>query len=117
MVWDGIERRRFVRVKLSVKADISGKGQAMISTCAEDISEGGMKVTIGEELEKSSSVNLEIYLRQEPIKCKGKVVRVKKIESPYLKHGVVFDTGIEFQDLSQEDKTTIRSLVTNIKRP
>ena len=116
MTWDGIERRRFVRVKLSVKTDISPDKETMISTCAEDISEGGLKVTVGEELEKGAIVDLEIYLRQDPIRCKGKVVRVNKIESSYLKHGVVFDIGIEFHEMTEDDKSAIKGLISNIKR-
>ena len=116
MIWDGIERRRFVRVKLSVKTDIRHGDQSMIAACAEDISEGGIKVTIDQELNVSSIVDLEIYLQREPIKCKGKIVRVNKIESQYLKHGVAFDVGIKFEEMSEEDRITIKNLVANLRR-
>ena len=111
MIWDGIERRKFVRVQFSFPANIIADNKVMVSACAEDISEEGIKIITSEELEISSIVDLEIYLGTKPIVCKGRVVRVKKIESEHLKHGVVFDTGIEMQKLKEEDKLMIKKLI------
>ena len=116
MIWDGIERRKFVRVQFSFPANIIADNKLMLSACAEDISEEGIKIVTAEELEISSIIDLEIYLGEKPIVCKGKVVRVKKIESEHLRHGVVFDTGIEMQNLSQEDKLAVKNIVDALKQ-
>ena len=112
MIWDGIERRKFVRVQFSFPANIIADNKVMLSACAEDISEEGIRIVTAEELELSSIIDLEIYLAEKPIICKGKVVRVKKIESEHLRHGVVFDTGIEIQDFSEEDKLAIKNIIS-----
>jgi len=78
--WDGIERRRFIRVKLHCQTNIYGGPDIIISTYAEDISQKGLKVSIKRELKHSSLVDLEIYLRENPIICKGKIAWVRKIE-------------------------------------
>ena len=116
MIWDGIERRRFVRVAFSFPAGISVDKQTMISACAEEISEGGIKVTTAEGVQASTIVDLEIHLGEKPITCKGKIVRVRKIESKHLKHGIVYDIGIEFKDMKEKDKETVRSVVAAKKR-
>ena len=116
MIWDGIERRRFVRVKVSFRTDIYDDKEATISTSAEDISEVGIRVAIKEGLKVSSLVDLEIYLTEAPLICKGKVIWTKKVEAEYLKDKVIFDTGIEFQDLKEEDRLTIKHLVDSQKQ-
>jgi len=115
MIWDGIERRKFTRVRFSFPANIIADNKVMVSACAEDISEGGVRVITAEELGVSSIVDLEIYLGEKPIVCKGKVVRVKKIESKNLKYGIVFDTGIELKGLKEEDRLVIEDFVTTLK--
>lgn len=115
MPWDGIERRRFVRVKLHCKTSISDEQGAVISTYAEEISQKGIKVSIKRELKRSSMVDLEIYLREEPIVCKGKVVWVRKVEGDYLEGGVVYDTGIELREVSQDDKRLIKQFIIQKK--
>ena len=115
MIWDGIERRKFLRVHFSFPANIIADNKVMVSACVEDISEEGLKIITSEELEISSIIDLEIYLGDRLIVCKGKVVRVKKVESTHLKHGVVFDTGIEMQNLKKEDKLAIKKLVASMQ--
>lgn len=116
IAWDGIERRRFVRVKLHYKTNISDEQGLIISTYAEEISQRGMKVSIKRELKRSCKLALEIYLREEPIICKGKVVWAKKIESDCLECGVVYDTGIELYDLKDEDKRLIKQFIAQKKQ-
>lgn len=113
--WDGIERRRFIRVKLRCQTNISETKDSAISTYAEDISQKGMKVSIKRELKLSSIVDLEIYLRQEPIICKGKIVWVRRIESDYLEGGLVYDVGIELREVKQEDKRLIKQFIAQKK--
>ncbi len=116
MTWDGIDRRRFIRVEVFFPADINNAEKHKISTCVEELSEGGIKVALKEELKVSSVVDLEIYLREKPVVCKGKISWVKRVEADYLKDGVTFQTGIEIQDVKEEDKRTIKNIVVAMKR-
>tara|TARA_B100000315_G_scaffold246892_1_gene274818 strand:+ start:437 stop:799 length:363 start_codon:yes stop_codon:yes gene_type:complete len=111
MSWDGIDRRRFVRVKVSFKAHIYDEERTIISTYAEELSQKGIKVSIKKELKRKTLVDLEIYVRDEPIICRGKIVWVKKIEGSYLESGFIFDIGIELQELKEEDKKYIKSFI------
>src|SRR4030042_7006110 len=104
IAWDGIERRRFVRVKVYFKTHIYDAEKASIITFAEEMSAKGMKVSIQRELKRSLVVDLEIYLREVPIACKGRVAWAKRVEGASLESGIVFDTGIEFRELSPEDQ-------------
>ena len=114
-VWDGIEKRRFVRVRLHCTANIKDLDGLSISTYAEEISEKGVKVSIKRQLQRLTRLELEIYLRPEPLICKGKVVWVKKTEGDYLEGGVIFDTGIELYDLKEEDKKLLKKLVVQAR--
>jgi len=44
--WDGIERRRFIRVKVHCQTNIADAEDNTISTYAEDLSQKGLKVSI-----------------------------------------------------------------------
>jgi PilZ domain len=115
IAWDGIERRRFIRIKLHCTASITDSKGVTISTYAEEVSEKGVKVSIKRELKRLTKVSLEIYLREDPVICQGKVAWVRKIEGEYLEGGVVFDTGIELIGLKEEDKQLIKSLILQKK--
>ena len=114
--WDGIDRRRFVRVRVSFKAHVYDPERVTVLAYAEEISQRGVRLSIKKELKASSTVDLDIFLREEPIKCKGKVVWVKKVEGEYLEGGFIFDVGIELRDLSQKDKQIIKTFVLRKKK-
>jgi len=67
-------------------------------------------------LKRLSKVDLEIYLREEPIVCKGKIAWVRKIEGDYLEGGVVYDTGIELRDINQDDQRLIKQFIVQKKQ-
>ncbi|MBU2265893.1 MAG: PilZ domain-containing protein, partial [Candidatus Omnitrophica bacterium] len=96
MQWDGLNRRRFVRVQYPFTVHIYLPDRPPISTYTEDVSEGGIKVTVRENIPLEVSVDLEIYLRSEPIICKGKVTWVGERISQYLEGVKLYDTGFEF---------------------
>ena len=117
MVWDSINRRRFVRIIFPFTTHIYPSQKEAITTYTENISIGGIKVTIKRELAVSSIVDLKVYLRKEPITCKGKIAWVKKRESEYLEEdNVFFDIGIEFQDIKEEDKIIIKDRIDELRK-
>ena len=116
MVWEGIEKRRFVRANYPCIIVVFTPQEHSISTHTENIGAGGVRVIIEEKLEVNAMVGLEIFLYKEiqPIACKGKIVWVVEKESLYRKNLIFFDIGIEFHDIKDEDKLTIKNLVEAI---
>ena len=111
MIWNGIEKRRFVRANFPCKITIYMPSQHIISTHTENIGAGGVRVVISERLDTSSEVGLEIKLGEEPIRCQGRVVWA--IESDDTSEGkpLSYDTGIEFYQINEEDRSVINNFV------
>jgi len=107
MSWDKIDRRRFIRIKFPFTIHLYPTGEPPISAYTEDISAGGIKVTVHQELKVSSLVNLEVYVKLRPIVCKGKVIWINKRESEFLEGEIFFDIGMEFQGLNPEEREAI----------
>ena len=111
MNWDGRENRRFIRVTFPYTIIIRSPLSHAISTYTENISEGGVRVVITEELPLASQAELEIYLGNDPVSCQGKIVWVKGRESLVLEDIIVFDTGIEFCEVNSLSRDKIRAHV------
>jgi len=114
MQWDGINRRRFIRLNYPFTIHIYLPGKPAISTYTEDISEGGVKVTIKEDISQVAAAKLEIYLRAEPVVCEGKVQWVKERVSRYLEGVKLYDTGIEFSQVNPADRKIIKGQVEEV---
>jgi len=114
MRWDKIDRRRFVRIKFPFTIHIYFPEEPPISAYTENISTGGIKVTVRQELRISSLVNLEIYLKLRSIDCKGKIIWANRRESAYLEGEYFYDTGMELQDLKPEDKEAIKERLEKV---
>jgi Tfp pilus assembly protein PilZ len=107
---DGIERRRAQRVYAGfveyclVEDESSKKYQAM----AENISTSGICIYSSDEIKTNALLLITIYLfdGSNPIESKGKVAWTRP--STYLnidkKH---FDVGVEFVEISTEDRDRI----------
>ena len=83
-------------------------GKSPISAYTEDISAGGVKVTVHQKLKISSLVDLEIYVKLRPIVCKGKVIWINRRESDFLEGEIFFDIGLKFQGLKPEEEEAIK---------
>ncbi len=111
MVWDGKEKRRFVRANLPCKIIIYTPREHTIITHTENIGAGGVRVILDEDLNISSVVGLEIFLYDEPIECEGRIVwTIEKEESETPGIGR-YDTGIEFYKISDKDRDVINNFV------
>lgn len=114
MSWDKIDRRRFLRIKFPFTMHLYRTGKPPISAYTEDISVGGIKVTVHQELEVSSIVDLEVYVKLRPIVCKGKVIWINRRESEFLEGEIFFDIGMEFQGLKPEEEDAIKERLDRI---
>jgi len=113
-IWDGVNRRRFIRVQYPFTVHIYLPGEQALSTYTEDISFGGIKVTMKQAIPKATLVELELYLRTDPIICKGKVSWVKQRQSQFLEDTIIHDLGIEFSKVKAGDKKSIKKHVEGL---
>ncbi|MCF7894472.1 MAG: PilZ domain-containing protein [Candidatus Omnitrophica bacterium] len=109
---DPRERRRFRRVSFPCKIYILTAPLHVIKCKTENIGAGGVRVLIDENLPVSTTVGLELYLSQKLIKCRGKVVWI--VERKDQKKGPKFDIGLEFHQISSEDRETIDIFVKSL---
>jgi len=116
MKWDGINRRRFIRVNFPFTLHIYPHEHPPISAYTEDVSEGGLATTLEEKLPVASEVVLEIHAGEEPVTCKGKIVWVRERESEYLPGKFFYDTGIAFVKISEQAINIIRNCVEELER-
>ena len=115
MNWDSSERRKFVRAKFPCEITLPQSGDRLISTHVENISAGGIRIIIDQKLEVSSPVVIDIYgVRENPITCQGKVIWSFTRENPHQKDIALFDIGIEFSQIADEDLSEIKRVIASI---
>jgi c-di-GMP-binding flagellar brake protein YcgR len=111
MHYDGIEKRRFHRVRCPCKILIHDIPKHTIATHTENISAGGARVITEEKIDNNSIVDIEIKLKEDTIICKGKIVWVVDRHSPYKKGIIYHDTGIEFHEIKDEQRSIIHNFI------
>ncbi len=116
MEQDYVDKRRFIRRKFPFTVYISSSLIPVISTYTQDISEGGIKVTIQKGLKTSSLVDLKVFIKQTVVECQGKIAWVNKRESQVLEDKTLFDVGIQFENISDEYKTLVERQVEILSR-
>ena len=89
--------------------------EQVVDTCTENIGSGGICIILDDSFELFEDVALEIFIDDEkPLICTGTVVWVVKKHPVGKVQKVSFDTGIEFLNISQEDKKKIVRLVEKL---
>jgi c-di-GMP-binding flagellar brake protein YcgR len=114
MVWNGIEKRRFVRANLPCKIIVYTPTEHIIITHTENIGAGGVRVILDECLNISSIVGLEIFLDDEPIKCESRIVWVIEKETSNIAKDRRWDTGVEFYKIDEEDRNIVNNFVEGV---
>jgi len=115
MMWEGIDKRKFPRVKYRCKLRIAEKGkEEVFDTFTENIGAGGICVTLVKEFDLFKSAKLELSMSEgKVITCDGTIVWVIRRKGPD-KEGNEYDIGIEFIDISDEDRQAIVRLVDEL---
>lgn len=111
------EKRKFPRGNFFCKITaIFGERLLVFNSYTENISEGGVKVFLEEKLNISTVVDMELSLAndEEPIKCKGELIWVQEIPPDQTEKESLFDTGIKFIEINEQDKKKISQLVKNL---
>jgi len=111
-VWQGIDQRRFPRAKYKCVVNLHQSGGASaISAVTENIGMGGICVLLNKGLDIFSPVELDLTLDdgKGPLQMKGTIVWV--VQRKEFRKGSTFDTGVEFAELSPEDKARIEAIL------
>ncbi|MDD3297056.1 MAG: PilZ domain-containing protein [Candidatus Omnitrophica bacterium] len=114
MTWNGKEKRRFVRASYPCKIAIFAPDEAVFTVNTENIGAGGIRVILGRELRISLLADLEVFLKDKIIKCKGRIVWVIKKDFQASDASANYDTGIEFYRISEEDRKFIKNVVESL---
>jgi len=110
------ERRGFPHAKVTCKISIvSGDKPLVFTSHTENIGAGGIRVIIAEKIEYDKAIDLELFLldREKPLKCKGQIVWAREIK-PTEVNPRLFDTGIQFIEISESDRKEIKNFVDTV---
>ncbi len=105
------EKRKFAR--LNILVDVAYKKQDAVKeeklTLTKNISKGGICFIGYESLRESDIIDLQIYLPEDknPVSAMARVVWVKEFLIGEIPKGKRYDVGVEFVQISEEDKTRI----------
>ena len=115
------ERRKFVRLNINVEINYTvithpPHKQFVIPTKSKNIGAGGICLISEQELRAGELLKLEIRLPEDPpvIYALGKVAWVKPF-SLATEKSKRFDMGVEFIEISPEDKQKINKYVFSLK--
>ena len=114
-MWEGMDQRQFPRVKCRCVVRLKqGASVPVISTVTENVGLGGVCVLMDQGLDIFLPVDLEITLSegQPPLKVQGTVVWV--VRRGEIKRGPAFDTGIEFTELSAQDRARLEAILEKV---
>ena len=117
-MWQGIDQRRFPRAKYKCVVALRQAGNtASVAAITENIGMGGVCVLLDKGLDIFSPVELDLTLDDSkgPLHVKGTIVWV--VRRRELRKGPSFDTGVEFSDLSTEDKARIEAVIDKANPP
>ena len=115
--WSGIDVRRGVRVAFECVVIVKKKESSLIfRTQTENISVGGVCVILERGLLKDTPVEIELFLPDVPIPitCGGRVAWSVKRNEYVKRKSLHFDIGLEFIDITQEDKSRLRRIIEEL---
>jgi hypothetical protein len=115
--WIGKEKRRFPRSNFPCKIIIYLPHKHTIISNTENIGIGGSRVIIEEALAVGSVVGMVIFINPyKQIKCKAKVVWQIESKNVPVNNLTLFDTGLEFMDMSKVGKEAVEELLETLSK-
>jgi len=111
------ERREFVRLDMNVKVDwrqIFEAPEIRIETTdkTKNISAGGICLVVNEKLKKGDKLNIDMELpSRKIINARGKIVWINEYEIMGRELQRVYDMGIEFTEIRNEERDEINKFV------
>ncbi|NIM90680.1 MAG: hypothetical protein GTO17_06990 [Candidatus Aminicenantes bacterium] len=111
------EKREFARLDLNVRVDWkriteTPAPEQEFSDKTKNISAGGICLVVYEKMEVGEKMQIEMELpSKKVIKAEGKVVWVSEYEISGREEETVYDIGVEFVKISQEERDEINQFV------
>ncbi len=117
MGWGGIDTRRGVRVAFECVVIVRKKDTSLVfKTQTENISTGGVCVILERGLLKNTPVEIELSLPDDPVPviCEGKIAWSIRRGEYSKRKSLQFDTGIEFNEITDEDKGRLKRIIEEL---
>jgi c-di-GMP-binding flagellar brake protein YcgR len=118
------EKREYPRISLKCKITIVCEGEVLFGmpenflfhAFTENLSEVGVMVKLEQELQKSSIMRLRLFITEKaPFECKGSIAWTNRVNPDNTKPDV-FETGIQFIELSDTGQKIIGNLIRSLIR-
>ena len=114
MLWDFKEKRRFPRATFSCKIIIHSPLRLLVCK-TKNISGGGIRVGLNRKLSRADTLILKLFFgKDRAVQCEGRVAWTVDIMSQAKETPVMFDTGIEFTNISANDREYIKKTVDEL---
>ena len=112
MTWSGLDHRQFPRINTQCDLWLHKGFGGLIHAQTENLGRGGACVILRHALEKLTSVQIRLALKEEtsPIECGGRIVWTVRSKEP-ASGKVTYDTGIEFLNIKLEDEERITNFI------
>ena len=121
--WQGMDKRQFPRIKYPCLIVIrNGKSdsdkKSTVLTHTDNVGVGGVCVALKQALKMFSVIEIELDLLDlgDHICCKGKVVWNVESEESGTATPSLFDIGIEFIDIKEDDQARLRKVIENLTK-
>lgn len=120
--WEGMDRRRFPRVKypclVVLRHGEDEKDKDVLLTHTENLGIGGVCVILTQNVKMFCPVELELDLLDlgAHIKCKGKVVWNVRRKMEDNKKPLCYDIGIEFVGLDKKEQVRLEEVVNKFAK-
>ncbi len=113
-MWNSFNKRKFPRIEVACDVNVKEHNSPeLISTKTENVGEGGVCLILDSAIAPFSRVDLKLdigKLGEAPIECSGKIVWCIRSQVLHQKE-VKYDTGVEFLDISPEDRDRVKKFI------
>ena len=111
------EKRKYYRVGLSTRVtyNVIGESEEQKHMSAKDISGGGIRIPLNENLKVGTLLNIKIEFlnKHESVSAKGKIVWIRLA---FDNLEFFYEAGIEFLDLNVEQRIKISNCAIYLER-
>lgn len=119
MDWAGINTRTRKSVRVFFECTVivkKARSSIVFHSATENMSMGGVCIILEKELLRNTPVELELSLPDDLpcVKCTGKIMWSTKRNKYTKKKLSQFDTGIEFVDVSGQDKSRMKRIIDEL---
>ena len=119
--WQGLNKRQFPRINypclIVIRNGDEDKNDIVLAH-TDNIGVGGVCVALKQSVKIFSVLEIELDLLDlgDHIRCKGKVAWNIEKESCDKKNPKIFDVGIEFIDIADEDQSRLQEVIDRLAK-